>query len=84
MRSTLPSRQAADRPLIGRVDAEAVKRDPKMENQHELFFPLSEQWEQWIDRLCFQPARQATVASQDGRVVSLRTTNISATKVVSG
>jgi len=59
--------------LIGRVDAEAVKRDPKTESQHELFSPLSEQWEQWIDRLRFQPARQATVASQDGRVVSLRT-----------
>jgi len=64
--------------LIGRVDAEAVKRDPKTENQHELFSPLSEQWEQWIDRLRFQPARQATVASQDGRVVSLRTMNIPA------
>jgi len=59
--------------LIGRVDAEAVKRDPKTENQHELFSPLSEQWEQWVDRLRFQPARQATVASQDGRGVSLRT-----------
>ena len=64
--------------LIGRVDAEAVKRDPKTEAQHELFSPLSEQWEQWIDRLRFQPARQATVASQDGRVVSLRTMNIPA------
>jgi len=62
--------------LIGRVDAEAVKRDPKTENQHELFSPLSEQWEQWVDRLRFQPTRQATVASQDGRVVSLRTMNI--------
>ena len=64
--------------LIGRVDAEAVKRDPKTETQHELFSPLSERWEQWIDRLRFQPARQATVASQDGRVVSLRTMNIPA------
>ena len=64
--------------LIGRVDAEAVKRDPKTETQHELFSPLSEQWGQWIDRLRFQPARQATVASQDGRVVSLRTMNIPA------
>ena len=53
--------------LIGRVDAEAVKRDPKTETQHELFSSLSEQWEQWVDRLRFQEARQATVASQDGR-----------------
>jgi len=62
--------------LIGRVDAEAIKRDPKTETQHELFSSLPEQWEQWVDRLRFQPARQATVASQDGRVVSLRTMTI--------
>jgi hypothetical protein len=62
--------------LIGRVDAETVKRDPKTETQHELFSSLSEQWEQWIDRLRFQPARQATVASQDGRVATLRTMTI--------
>ena len=64
--------------LIGRVDAEVVKRDPKTETQHELFSSLPEQWEQWVDRLRFQPARQATVASQAGRVVSLRTMTIPA------
>jgi len=58
------------------VDAEAIKRDPKTETQHELFSSLPEQWEQRVDRLRFQPARQATVASQDGRVVSLRTMTI--------
>jgi hypothetical protein len=62
--------------LIGRVDAEAVKRDPKTETQHELFSSLPEQWEQWVDRLRFQPARRATIACQDGRVVSLRTITI--------
>jgi hypothetical protein len=62
--------------LAGRVDAEAVKRDPKTETQHELFSSLPEQWEQWVDRLRFQPARRATVAGQDGRVVSLRTMTI--------
>jgi len=62
--------------LIGRVSAEAVKREPKTEIQHELFSSLPEQWEQWVDRLRFQPARQATVSSQDGRVVSLRTITI--------
>jgi hypothetical protein len=51
------------------VDAEAVKRDPKTDTQHELFSSLPEQWEQWVDRLRFQRARQATVAGQDGRVV---------------
>ena len=62
--------------LIGRVDAEAVMRDPRTETQHELFSSLPQQWEQWADRLRFQAARQATVASQDGRVVSLRTITI--------
>ena len=61
---------------IGRVDTEAVKRDPKTETQHELFSSLPEQWEGWVDRLRFQSARQATVASQDGRVVCLRTVTI--------
>jgi hypothetical protein len=40
--------------LVGRVDAEAVKRDPKTETQHELFYSLPEQWGQWVDRLRFQ------------------------------
>ena len=62
--------------LIGRVDSEAVKRDPKSEAQYELFSSLPEQWEQWVDRLRFQPSREATVATQDGRVVVLRTTTI--------
>ena len=62
--------------LIGRVDAEAIKRDAKTETQHEMFSSLSEQWERWVDRLRFQPARQATVSNQDGRVVTLRTTTI--------
>ncbi len=61
---------------IGRVDTEAVKRDPKTETQHELFSSLPEQWEGWVDRLRFQPARQATVACRDGRAVSMRTMNI--------
>jgi hypothetical protein len=62
--------------LIGRVDAETVKRDPKAETQYELFSSLSEQWEQWFDRLRFQPARQATVSTQDGRLVLLETMTI--------
>jgi hypothetical protein len=61
--------------LIGRVDAEAVKR-AKTETQHELLSSLPEQWEQWVDRLRFQSARQATVVSRDGRGVSLRTMTI--------
>lgn len=62
--------------LIGRVDTESVKRDPKTDTQHELFSPLAEQWEQWIDRLRFQPPRRVMVAGQDGRVASIRTITI--------
>ena len=36
--------------LIGYVDAEAVKRDPKTETQHELFSSLPGQWEQWVNK----------------------------------
>ena len=32
--------------MIGRVDSEAVKRDPKTDTQHELFEPIANQWEQ--------------------------------------
>jgi hypothetical protein len=62
--------------VIGRVDTEAIKRDPKTENQHELFASLPEQWEQWIDKLRFQPPRYAMVASRDGKVASIRTVTI--------
>jgi hypothetical protein len=61
---------------VGRVDTEAVKRDPKTETQHELFSPLLEQWETWIDRLRFQARRQATVSNPDGDVVIIKTITI--------
>jgi hypothetical protein len=62
--------------VIGRVDTEAIKRDPKTENQHELFASLPEQWEQWVDKLRFQPPRCAMVASRDGKAASIRTITI--------
>lgn len=62
--------------LVGRVDPEAIKRNPKTETQHELFSSLYEQWEAWVDRLRFQRARHATVATQGGRVVDIKTINI--------
>ena len=61
---------------IGRVDTEAIKRDPKSDSQYELFSSIPEQWEQWVDRLRFQPARQATVSTRDGRVASIHTITI--------
>ncbi len=61
---------------IGRVDTEAVKREPLTATQHELFAPLPEQWEAWVERLRFQKPRQALVASHDGRVASIWTTPI--------
>lgn len=51
--------------VIGRVDTEAVKREPKAESQYELFSSTGEQWEQWFDSLRFQPPRQAFVSSQE-------------------
>lgn len=62
--------------LIGRVDAESVKRQPKTETQHEMFESLPEQWEQWIDQLRFQAPRQAMVSNQAGDVSSIRTITI--------
>lgn len=61
---------------IGRVDAEAVKRQPKQDSQYELFASLFEQWEEWINGLRFQRSRQMTVATQDGAVMNLRTLNV--------
>jgi hypothetical protein len=67
------NRQAAEHlaKVIGQVDTEAIKRDPKTDTQHELFSSLGEQWEAWTQRLQSQGPRQMTVASQD-QVVSLR------------
>jgi len=62
--------------VIGRVDTEAVKRDAKTQTQHEIFSPMVEQWEKWIDSLRYQPPRQVTVASQDGQVAILKTLTI--------
>ncbi|MBN1814475.1 MAG: TraM recognition domain-containing protein [Anaerolineae bacterium] len=62
--------------LVGYVNTEAIKRDPKTETQYELFSSLPEQWEQWVDRLRFQPPRRATVSTHDGRVVSMHTMTI--------
>src|SRR5258708_24586277 len=59
--------------IIGRVDTEAIKRDPLTETQHEVFSPLSEQWESWIDHLRFQKPRQATVTKGDGRAATIWT-----------
>ena len=62
--------------LVGRMDTEAVKRDPKTETQHEVFAPLPEQWERWVDQLRFQSPRQAMVAGQGGDVRSIKTITI--------
>jgi len=68
---------------IGRVDTQAIKRDPKTDTQHELFSPLAEQWEGWVDRLRHQPPRSATVATQDGRTIPIQTVNIPVYRVTS-
>ena len=62
--------------LEGQVDPDVIKRDQKTDTQYELFSTIPEQWEKWIDRLRFQPARQATLAAKDGRVIDIRTITI--------
>ena len=67
---------------IGRVDTEAIKRDPKTETQHEIFEPISNQWEEWVDHIRFQPPRQAVISSQDGGVTEIRTISIPPYQVI--
>jgi hypothetical protein len=62
--------------LIGRVDTEEVKRNPKTETQREIFSPLPEQWERWVDHLRFQPPRKAIISSHTGETASIRTITI--------
>jgi hypothetical protein len=61
---------------IGRVDTEAVKREPKSETQYELFSTTAEQWEQWYDQLRFQPPRQAYVTTGERLAVPIITQNV--------
>lgn len=62
--------------LIGKVDTEAIKREPKTEHQYELFSALPEQWEEWTKRLQFQANRHAYVAMQTGKVIKINTIRI--------
>lgn len=62
--------------VIGRVDTEAVKREPKTETQHTHYDPLAEQWEKWVDCLRLQSPRQAWVTSQNQPAISLYTVTI--------
>ncbi|MCA9904378.1 MAG: TraM recognition domain-containing protein [Anaerolineae bacterium] len=62
--------------IVGRVDTQAIKREPKSETQHELFSSTGEQWEEWYDRLRFQPARCAVVTTGDNPAVAIKTLSI--------
>jgi hypothetical protein len=62
--------------VVGSVDTEAVKRDPKTETQHELFSPLAEQWEDWVNRIRHQPPQHAWVATQDGSATAIHTVKV--------
>ncbi len=59
--------------IVGRVDTEAVKREPNTDTQYELFSSTQEQWEQWYDHLRFQPPRQTMVMTGDNPAVSITT-----------
>ena len=54
--------------VLENVDTEAVKRDPTTASQHPIFYPMFEQWEQFIQHLTRQQVRQATVKTADDRV----------------
>jgi hypothetical protein len=58
---------------VGQVDTEAIKHDAQTDTQHPVYQPLIDQYQTWTDRLRFQKSRQATVASQDGRVARIWT-----------
>jgi hypothetical protein len=62
--------------IVGRIDTEAIKREPKTDQQYELFSSTQEQWEQWYDFLRFQQPRQAMVTTGDRPAVSITTLNI--------
>lgn len=53
--------------VLQQVDTKAIKRDPSTTTQHPVFYPLFEQWEQFIQHLTLQPVRQATVKTADDR-----------------
>lgn len=54
--------------VLGEIDLEAVKRENQTEVQHPVFFPLFEQWEEFIQHLTRQSVRQATIKTADDRL----------------
>ncbi len=62
--------------IVGRIDTEAIKREPKTDQQYELFSSTQEQWEQWYVYLRFQQPRQAMVMTGDRPAVSVTTLTI--------
>jgi hypothetical protein len=59
--------------LTGRLDAEAVKRDPKRETQHEQISPLLSSRNRWLGRLC----SLSSGASWPGRIAWLPSSDLS-------
>jgi hypothetical protein len=62
--------------MIGRVDPDAIKLAAKSEAQMELFSPIMEQWEGWVDRLRFQKPRQAVITSHEQEPMRVTTLTI--------
>ncbi len=62
--------------IIGRVDSEAGKRDPKTDTQRELVEPIANQWEQGVDHIRLRKLRHAVVARLDGSVAEILTITI--------
>jgi hypothetical protein len=58
---------------LGSVDTMAVKRESQNEIQHPVYFPLYEQWEEFIQHLSNQKVRQATVKTPGGKLAVIWT-----------
>jgi hypothetical protein len=54
--------------VLGIVDALAIKHESQTPIQHPMFYPLFEQWEDFVQFLTRQAVRQATVKTADDRL----------------
>jgi hypothetical protein len=54
--------------VLGEIDTEAIKHQNSNPNQHPIYSPVHEQWEEFVQFLTKQEVRQATVKTADDRL----------------
>jgi hypothetical protein len=54
--------------VLGEIDTKAIKQESSTPNQHPVFSPIFEQWEEFVQFLTKQSVRQATVKTADDRL----------------